>query len=187
MNKSFLLALAAALVAAPLALAHDPAGTPKNYCEDPSEWNVHDYAPPASGHLIFLGQDGNIGGDCDGDGIPADYDLHIEFAFGGGWLTAATVPECNSEIGHHPMFGPFGAYDTVHGDTITITVAADTINAVPPTDPAAPNCGDFETDEHTVLFPYGIVTFPCGLDGTYVVYVGDATSGSLGTAGHIFS
>ena len=66
-DKRLPLALVALLVAAPLAFAHSPAGTPKNYCEDPSsgDWSVHDYAgleddrvPPVSS------QDGNLAGDC---------------------------------------------------------------------------------------------------------------------------
>jgi hypothetical protein len=113
MNKSFLMAIVAALVAAPLALAHDPAGTPKNYCEVGSaEWAVHDYAPVASGSLIYGNEDGNLGGDCvsgplgtpcagfDDPADPltfyvgvcdfnppvADWDEHNEFAFGGAWI-----------------------------------------------------------------------------------------------------
>jgi hypothetical protein len=68
MNKTYLFAIVAALVAAPLALAHDPAGTPKNYCEVGSaEWSVHDYGPVASGSLIYGNEDGNLGGDCSGN------------------------------------------------------------------------------------------------------------------------
>ena len=103
-------------VAAPFAFAHTPAGTPKNYCEDRSEWLVHDYGPVASGVLLYGNEDGNRGGDCnpgfylhgtpcagfddpadpftfyaglcDSDLNPplADWDQHNEFAFGGAWL-----------------------------------------------------------------------------------------------------
>ena len=52
--------------ALPLALAHEPAGTPKDYCESVAEWNVHDYGAPASGRLVAGGEDGNLLGDCDG-------------------------------------------------------------------------------------------------------------------------
>ena len=64
MNKTYILAIVAALVAAPLALAHNPAGTPKNYCEGSSEWFTHDYGPVASGRLLYGNEDGNLGGDC---------------------------------------------------------------------------------------------------------------------------
>jgi hypothetical protein len=183
MSKSFLIAIAAALMAAPMAFAHDPAGTLKNYCEDPSEWGV---APPASGNLIFLGQDGNLAGDCDGDGIVADYDGHIEFAFGGGWLSAGDdVPECNPEAAHHPRFGPFTVVDAVNGaGTQAFAVASDFITLVPPP-PGEPDCGDFESDEVTECVGTCTVTFPEGLDGTYQVYVGAFDTGAVGTVGHI--
>jgi hypothetical protein len=59
-----------AFATAPLVMAHDPAGTPKNYCEVGSaEWSVHDYAPVASGVLIYGNEDGNLGGDCDNSGL----------------------------------------------------------------------------------------------------------------------
>ena len=179
MNKSFLLALAAALLAAPLALAHNPAGTPKNYCEDPSEWNVHDYGPLGTGSLIALGQDGNILGDCNGDTIPADYDGHVEWALGGGWLsvdsgdgaTSGTI-FCYGEVGHHPVFGPITVDDVVFGQTVPFTVGAD----------VDPGCGDFITDVHQDCVGTCFVTFPPGPDGAYVVYVGP-----VGVAGHITS
>ena len=116
MNKSYLIAIAAARMAAPLAFAHSPAGTPKDYCEPSSEWNTHEYAT-GTGAFILGNEDGNIGGNCSGTtnvnpGTPcagfedpadplsfyaglcdaeidppvADYDGHTEFATGGGWL-----------------------------------------------------------------------------------------------------
>jgi hypothetical protein len=193
MQPRLALLWASLLLAAPLAYAHDPAGTPKNYCEDPSEWGVHDYAPPSTGRLIFLGQDGNIAGDCDGDGIVADFDGHLEFAFGGGWLTAADVdPACNVETAHHPVFGPISVTDVVLGNTVVFRVASDTVNLVPPTDPAAPDCGDFVADNVTNCVGSCTVTFPPGLDGTYPIFVGfvhqDAPGeAAVGTGGHIIS
>lgn len=110
--KMMLLTLAAALLAAPLTLAHQPAGTPKNYCEPLAEWSTHEYGPPASGVLVAGFIDGNLAGDCDpglsvtpivspsvrdplesevgADVNPplADYDGHSEFAFGGAFLLA---------------------------------------------------------------------------------------------------
>jgi hypothetical protein len=173
MNGCYLMAIAAALMAAPAALAHDPPGTLKNYCEDPAEWNTHDYGPPATGIFIALGQDGNIAGDCNEDGVPADYDLHIEWAIGGAWLTVGTVPDCNSETGHHPRFGPIRVDDAVNGNTQAFTVASDFINRAPV--PDQPDCGDFESDESTDCVGSCSVTFPEGLDGTYQVYVGAFT------------
>ena len=54
------------LTAAPFAYAHDPAGTPKNYCEPQAEWDVHDYGAPANGVLFQGYEDGNLAADCDG-------------------------------------------------------------------------------------------------------------------------
>lgn len=51
MNWKFSISLTLALLVAPLAYAHEPAGTPKNYCEGWWEWNTHDYNsdPPSFG------------------------------------------------------------------------------------------------------------------------------------------
>ena len=150
MNKSFLIAIAAALMAAPLAFAHDPAGTPKNYCEPQSEWNVHDYGAPASGVLLQGYEDGNLGGDCDnsGWGVPsvslvecpnvvvgvsgvvyvcwdlgaADYDGHAEYARGGAWLLA-----CNSGCGDYvPGDGALVCFGDAahHGSFVEVDDAA---------------------------------------------------------------
>jgi hypothetical protein len=179
-----------AFAATSIAQAHDPTGTPRNYCEDPSEWATHDYGYPPAGNplsgqsafvsmsvrggvgAIFGALDGNIAGDCNFDGVAADYDLHIDFATGGAFLTVHTVPDCNSEIGHHPTFGPISVYDDILGETMPFWVASDFINAIPPVDPAAPNCGDFESDESSACISACTVTFPAGLDGTYQVYIG---------------
>ena len=49
--KRTLALCAMTLMLAPLALAHDPAGTPKTYCEPPWDWRIHDYNmdPPETG------------------------------------------------------------------------------------------------------------------------------------------
>ena len=194
MNKTYVAALALLLLGAPLAFAHAPlSGTPKNYCEDPSEWNVHDYGPPATGLLAIrppIISDGNILGDCNGDGVPADFDGHSEFALGGAWLMADSGDgstggsvACYGEVAHHPFFGQFWAFDDVFGAGIPFTVASDTLNEVDPG--TVPDCGDFTTDNHHTCFGMCIVTFPPGLDGAYIVYVGDVLTGAPGTLGHI--
>ena len=83
MNKTYLIAIVAALVAAPLALAHEPKGTPKNYCEEQAsgEWLLHEYGPAASGNVIQGYEDGNVGGDC-------------EPGFGAGHTCIPEVPDC---------------------------------------------------------------------------------------------
>ena len=111
MQKLYFSVLAVALAMAPLAYAHNPAGTPNLACEDPSEWKVHDYGAPAGGFLISGFTDGNMA-DCDGDFNPndpycvaeevwredlngdtlvceaADYDGHQEYSRGGAWILA---------------------------------------------------------------------------------------------------
>lgn len=190
---SMRLLIALALATAPFAYAHEPAGTFKNYCEDPSEWGTHDYVV-AVGFATFLPQDGNIGGDCDGDTVPADYDGHVEWAAGGSWLSVNSGDgatggslACYGEEGHHPDFGPFTVTDFVLGRTLPFRVESDTASLVPPTDPTAPACGDFQTDASTLCVDTCIVTFPPGLDGVYYVFVGDVVSGAVGTLGHVSS
>lgn len=84
MDKTFL-TLAAAMLLAPLALAHDPAGTPDHFCTGPTP--VHDYGAPAPGWARRgappQAMDGNLaecgttllplGGFCvEGPGIPPE-------------------------------------------------------------------------------------------------------------------
>ena len=70
MNKTYLIAIAAALMAAPMVMAHEPKGTHKTHCEDEAagEWLVHEYGPPASGVLLSGYEDGNLQ-DCDQSGV----------------------------------------------------------------------------------------------------------------------
>lgn len=180
MNKSILL-MAAAFVAAPLAFAHNPAGTPKNYCEDPSEWYEHDYGPLSGGQFSFVYYDGNLG-DCDGDGTLYDADGHFEYAGGGAFFPVDTGDgvnggslACFGTVGHHPAFGPFRIEDLVFGPTASYTVAADTYDATG----LNPLCGDGFMDSVATCVFTCFVTFGPGLDGAYYVYID-------GTAGHAY-
>jgi hypothetical protein len=218
MAMKLLVTTALALAIAPLAFAHDPAGTPKNYCEPLGEWNVHDYGAPATGALIFGHEDGNLGGDCSGNtvlnpGGPcvyedpnspigsglglcdseidpplADWDFHSEFAFGGAWIlvdsgngepswdpgVGAGTLYCYGAEGHHAAFGPVSVTDFVLGAGATFSVYADTEDITM----AGDGCGDFEEDNGTDCVGSCTLTFPPGLDGSYVVYV-------QGTSGHV--
>lgn len=58
--------LALCILSLPLAFAHSPAGTPKNYCEPVEEWGVHEYVAGGGGRVLQGFEDGNLGGDCDG-------------------------------------------------------------------------------------------------------------------------
>lgn len=66
MTKTSLMLIAVAMLTAPLVLAHQPMGTPKNYCEYPGwEWREHDYGPAGTIDVLGPPIDGNLGGDCD--------------------------------------------------------------------------------------------------------------------------
>ena len=134
MNGTFLVTLAAALLVAPMALAHYPMGTPKYYCEPVSEWDVHDYGPPATGLRLAGFVDGNVVGDCDYSGISftpnspcvgfedpadplslygglcdtgypiADYDGHSEFAFGGAVLLVESGTGVHNPAGSGSLY-----------------------------------------------------------------------------------
>ena len=159
MNKTYLIAIAAALMAAPLVMAHDPNplatpdGTPKLYCEDRSEWNVHDYGAPATGVLLQGYEDGNVE-DCDGitnTGTPcadfedpadplsfyaglcgfnppvADHDGHAEYAVGGAILLACQTACGVSGVGG----GTDGCWggDEAHHSLSTVTVVDATLGS----------------------------------------------------------
>lgn len=203
-----LLLLATAMIV-PLALAHAPVGTLKNYCEDPNtDWPVHDYAGTSGVQSLSVRPpvyDGNTA-DCNGNTIPFDYDFHHEW--GAGWarldvvsgdgVTSGTIA-CYGSYGHHPMFGPFWVEDIVFGPNVHYFVMADsfsiTNNGVPdcgdgqitpcPGDPERPNGGGvcIGNDGFAEFFGgWGMVTFPPGIDGAYYVVVVDAAAG-----GHIIS
>ena len=181
MNKSYLVILAAALAAVPLALADPPTSGPKTHCEDPSEWNHHHYGPPADGALLAFFIDGAVP-DCDGDGIAPGTDGHSEYALGGAWFlvdsgdlaTYGTIA-CFGEPGHHPFYGPFTVVDDATGPA-EFFVGADTTVFPDPT--TGVDCGDFVDDEGVSCVNTCKVTFPPGRDGAYHVYV----VGTSGTA-----
>ena len=184
------LLLSASLLALPFALAHDPAGTPKNYCEEPAwDWQVHDYAPPATGLYRSAPQDGNILFDCNGDGTPADYDGHQEWALGGAMLSVYTGDGlssgslvCYGEVGHHPEFGTIGVTDLVFGAAVVpFWVSADHFSVIPPT--SWEDCGDFEAEVSVGCIGFCSVSFPPGRDGAYHVCVGDPLG--VATQGHV--
>jgi len=190
MNIRWILLTAVSMMAAPAAFAlHAPVGAPRNWCESLADMQTHEYGAPSTGFVIFLGQDGNINGECDGDpNTSADYDGHIEFAFGGGWLTAARSEGCNDvttppdTVDHSPNPTVTVEDYVLHavGATVAFSVYADTLNNVPPVDPAEPNCGDFESDFGVDCTNSCTVGFPPGLDGTYQVYI-SGTTGIFGT------
>ena len=193
------------LLLLPLALAHQPAGTPKNYCEPLNEWNTHDYAAGfASASVRAPNVDGNVMGDCDGSGFGvnpngpsltygmADFDGHHEWSVGWGRILVESgsglpsgspnVPSgtlfCYGLPGHHSNFGPVTVDDVVLGAGATFYVMADTVDVVG----TGNGCGDgqitLEAEPVTMCINTCTVTFPAGLDGSYMVVV-------TGTAGHI--
>lgn len=184
-----LVLLGGLLLALPAAFAHSSSpGLPKTYCEDSSEWNVHDYGVPAEGVLISNLRDGNTVGDCNADTVFPDYDGHLEWAVGGAWLlvqggdgvSSGTIA-CYGGEGHHPEFGPITVTDNAFASTIPFTVAADTVSFVPP---VGPDCGDFENDVAATCISTCFVTFAPGPDGAYQVFVGDVSSPSV-SGGHV--
>jgi hypothetical protein len=146
MHRLTLYATTLILLATPLSLAHDPAGTPKNYCEPETEWNIHDYGGPVSGNAITGSRDGNVAGDCSGatdlnlcaslgpsppftasagfcDGPLADFDGHKDFAYGGAFLHADSGDgvssgsvACHGAEGHHETYPTVVVEDVVLGD-----------------------------------------------------------------------
>lgn len=193
MNR-FALAGLLLLATFPLALSHSPRGTPKNYCEDPSEWNVHEYWPVASGNVMLPAGDGNLIATCSSGGTAGEFDGHSEGGYGGGllhvtsgdYVTSGSVA-CYGEVGHHPALGPISVRDALAGYYQPFWVAADTVNLVPPTDPSAPNCGDYQSDHIAACTGTCYVPFDVGLDGTYQVYVGNLSGNAPGVMGHITS
>ena len=179
-------AVAALLLAVPLAAAHDLAGTPKLHCESGAEASTHDYGAPAAGGVLWGFADGNRD-DCDGDGTPGDYDGHSEWGLGGAWMLAGEgdgvtsgSTACYGEPAHHALYGPFSVQDVVLGAGASFVVAADDLNPIGPDPITGADCGDFEADRGALCTGSCVVTFPPGLDGSYQVYV-------QGTAGHVDS
>lgn len=209
MHRTFLSVSLLFLLVAPLALAHEPAGTPKTHCEDPSEWSTHDYAtglpqPSQAKQLQEAVQeavadlplrsmlsvpderprDGNLS-DCNGDLLPIDFDHHFEFGYGIAVLAVDSSPASayclRGQEAHHPSVGLISIQDALHGSQLDFTVAVDTIDLIPDTH-GGPQCGDFQDDQASVCFSSCLVTFIPGLDGAYHVY-----PGLTATMGHITS
>lgn len=182
MNLKFL--IAAALLVAPVAMAHEPAGTPKDYC-DLHETQLHDYGPPAAGAALAGFIDGGIR--CAFDTEGRLYDGHSEFAFGGAWILVCdqtalrTCPDaaaggslvCFGERAHH-HYGPlikFEVEDVILGTTVAYHVAVDNV------DLTGGDCGDGLSDEAAPCTGK-VADLAPGLDGAYHVFV-------TGTRGHV--
>ena len=170
MNKLYMaLVVAVAFVAAPLALAHNPAGTPDRFCTGPGK--VHDYGT-SSGNLIFNYQDGNLqecgytpifdgtiedleGNEvadlcdpirpiCDADRT-ADWDHELEYANGGA-VFAARDPastDCWDIPAHHLEFPTIWVQDNVFGGWMDFFVTTD---YAPTGQDALFPCGDNVSD-----------------------------------------
>ena len=147
MDKTFMMAIAAAFLAAPLALAHEPAGTPDRFCTGPA--NVHDYGP-STGSIIITFWDGNaeecqdvpelqpfwpctdptvgtLAEDVCAQNTPVDYDREQEYGIGGA-LLAAQEPaslDCWNTPAHHPVNPVVYAEDLAFGSDVRIVVSAD--------------------------------------------------------------
>lgn len=174
-----------AILAFPFAFAHTDGGiygAAKTYCEYlKGDQNVHDYAGGAGAPLfpfLVLFVDGNAQ-DCDGDGVPYDYDGHSEWAVGGAWLLASDAgaplagsTACFGEYPHHPLYPDAWVFDHVWAAGVIFFVAADTVNLVGPDPTTGVDCGDGLEDTST---PYCVdhcpVGFAPGTDGAYRVYI----------------
>ena len=169
MNRIFLTIVAASLLAVPLALAHEPAGTPDRFCTGPTL--THDYGA-GPGNLIWNYQDGNLqecgytatfdgtitdleGNEvadlcdpirpiCDADRT-ADWDHELEYANGGA-VFAARDPastDCWDIPAHHSEFPTVYAKDVVLGSSVEVAV---TSNWAPTGLDAQFPCGDNVVD-----------------------------------------
>ena len=169
-----------ALTLAPLSGAHEGGvGAPKTHCETPfTDTAHHEYGAPATGEVIFLGLDASVPPCPYGD---TTWDGHIEFAFGGAWLQAATSA-CVDVYADHAPGTEISVYDAVLtplGIDVLFSVYADT-ERDPNLPPEEPNCGDFQSDFGINCVNTCTPGFPPGLDGSYQVYVS-------GTTGHIYN
>lgn len=174
MTKAFIpLALLLASVLSTFSTAHEPAGFPNVECEDPSEWDTHDYLGVHPLFGVLVRHDGSLE-DCTGtSGLP-DTDGHAEFARGGATLSVASGDGINSgsiaclgETAHHPLQGLVRIEDAVFGAQVPFIVASDTVNLGPPT---VPECGDYLAELSISCFGSCIVPFGPGPNGGYDVY-----------------
>ena len=178
MNKTYLMAVAAALLAAPLAFAHSPAGTPKFHCEEPNEWLLHEYAGTSGRLAPQARHDGGTVG-CS-NGLLVRGDGHPEYAEGGAVLlstSGAGVPSadpsvgagslyCYGEAGHHANFITV-RLPRLASDPSIFIVGTDTVDLTG----TGEGCGDFEPDNEQWCIEVCSVTFSPGLDGAYQVMV----------------
>lgn len=174
--------LAAALLAAPLTLAHpNGLGLPKTQCETDDDARVHDYGEPSTGFTVWMNSDGSLPPCPYGDGL---WDGHWDFAMGGAILLASEpgASYCYGGYAHHTPHSVIWVQDAVLTDLLAsdvgFAVYSDALNNLPLAE--EPNCGDGETDFGVDCVNSCAPGFPPGLDGAYHVYVS-------GTTGHIFN
>ena len=190
MRPTFLLAVLCALALLPLALAHEPRGTPKLHCESWDEARTHEYLPVAAGLTVWGFTDGNVD-DCDGDGTPYDDDGHSEWSTGGAWILADSGDgwsygsiACFGEWAHHPSYGPFWIRDAAFTSNVHFLVAADL-------DGGWAWCGDFHAETVQHCIDACTVDFPPGIDGSYLVIAGHTAyqapnvDAHVATQGHV--
>jgi hypothetical protein len=187
------------LLLVPFALAHDPWGTPKYYCESPAEWNVHEYGAPATGRLLQGFEDGNLdncnrtialGTPCVGvdpndpinsffvdlcgfDSPALEYDGHAEYARGGAWLLVDSGD--GSSGGTLLCYGEAGHHPAHPLVQVADLAWPSNVHFTVAVDLLAfgfDPCGDFETDWSKHCIDACAVESPPGLDGAYQVFVG---------------
>ena len=159
---------------------------------------MHEYA--AGGTGLFLA------GFHDGAAMPCAWrdlgetpaDGHSETSHGGAWILSHSGYRtgsvwCHGEEPHHPWYGPFRVEDAAQPSGVYFLVSADTESRVS-TDPATQiECGDYDHDVAQLCVDVCTVTFPPGLDGAYLVFLGAyqgtkaLPEGALhpGTTGHV--
>lgn len=177
MNRIRPIVLALAVFATPLALAHFPDGTPKEFCEMAVDTYVHDYGP--SNLALAAGyRDGNVLGDCNGDTIPLDFDGHAEWGPGAARLSSDTGDGatfgslfCYGEVGHHASPPLIDVTDVVVGAPVSFVVGVDQTGG----------CGTFLITQSVSCVSSCTPPFGPGTDGVYYVFVVGAQ------AGHVYS
>lgn len=202
MNKTYLLIIAVALLAAPLTHAHDPAGTPKRYCEEEAEWKTHDYSPPLHGESISGLFDGNLMlcdvnafdplcglGGRDADPLPVAglrcdilYDGHSEFARGGAWILSCD-DACGPNGTGAGALACFG--EPAHHSSFPTIRVLDSSGLIGVefhviTDSGGGPCGDFEGDSILRCYASCSASSYTGADGAFIVIV-------RGTLGHVIT
>lgn len=173
--------LALALLSLPAGLAHEPAGTPKPYCESTdAERAVHEYTLSAAGIIVYL-FDGAIE-DCGGGpaSILFDGDGHWEHALGGAqvYFWGGTVGDGGSWWCHGVL--------PDHVGMSTVTVVDESGEPVPFLVGAEQSfihdfCGDGEDDVYQECLGSCAITLGSSMDGAYRVYVLGGTKGHVVT------